>query len=167
MLLTGGGSGLTVWAQQRVPSGITALLISSVPLLVLLLNWAFFARRAPEPRALVGALVGLKRCGAHRRSPADAAGHVRPPYVIALLCAMLCWSVGTLVASGAVPAARVGAATCVQMAAGGHGAGVPGIAERGLERISSRAGVPRVLAGAGLPDVLRQHRRAELPLCGC
>src|SRR5260221_481094 len=119
MLLTGGGSGLTVWSQQRVPSGITALLISSVPLLVLLLNWVCFARRAPEPRALVGALVGLSGVALVVAHLPTLPGHVRPPYVIALLCAMLCWSVGTLVASGAVPAARVGAATCVQMAAGG------------------------------------------------
>ena len=119
MLLTGGGSGLTVWSQQRVPSGITALLISSVPLLVLLLNWAFFARRAPEPRALLGALVGLSGVALIVAHLHTLSGHVSPPYVIALLCAMLCWSTGTLVASGAVPAARVGAATCVQMAAGG------------------------------------------------
>jgi drug/metabolite transporter (DMT)-like permease len=119
MLLTGGGSGLTVWSQQRMPSGITALLISSVPLLVLLFNWIFFARRAPEPRALVGALVGLSGVALIVAHLPTLPGHVSTPYVIALLCAMLCWSVGTLVASGAVPAARVGAATCVQMAAGG------------------------------------------------
>jgi drug/metabolite transporter (DMT)-like permease len=119
VLLIGGGSGLTVWSQQRVPSGIAALLISSVPLLVLLLNWACFARRAPEARALLGALVGL--CGvamtvAHLPTLANG---VQLPYTIALLGAMLSWSVGTLVASGAVSAARVGAASCVQMLSGG------------------------------------------------
>jgi drug/metabolite transporter (DMT)-like permease len=101
-----------------VPSGIAALLISSVPVLVLLLNWLFFARRAPEPRSLVGILVGL--CGVavivlHLHGPAGA---VRGVYVIALLAAMLCWSTGTLASRGAVAAAQIGAATCVQMLVG-------------------------------------------------
>jgi drug/metabolite transporter (DMT)-like permease len=118
VLLVAGGNGFSVWAQQGVPSGIAALLIASVPVLVLLLNWLFFARRAPEPRALLGILVGL--CGVavivlHLRGPSGA---VHGAYVIALLAAMLCWSSGTLASRGAVTAAQIGAATCVQMLTG-------------------------------------------------
>ena len=118
VLLVAGGNGFSVWAQQGVPSGIAALLISSVPVLVLLLNWLCFARRAPEPRSLLGILVGL--CGVaviivHLHGPEGA---VRGVYVLALLAAMLCWSSGTLATRGVVSAPQVGAATCVQMLVG-------------------------------------------------
>ena len=117
-LLVAGGNGFSVWAQQGVPSGIAALLISSVPLFVVVLNWLFFARRAPDGRSLVGMLVGL--CGVavivlHLHA---LSGVVRAPYVAALLAAMLCWSSGTLVSRGTVSASQVGAATCVQMLVG-------------------------------------------------
>src|SRR5438046_2178047 len=39
VLLVAGGNGFSVWAQQGVPSGIAALLISSVPVIVVVLNW--------------------------------------------------------------------------------------------------------------------------------
>ena len=118
VLLVAGGNGFAVWAQQGVPSGIAALLISSVPVFVMLLNWLFFARRAPEPRALIGILIGM--CGVavivtHLHTPAGA---VRMPYVLALLGAMLCWSSGTLVSRGTIAATQVSAATCVQMLVG-------------------------------------------------
>lgn len=38
-LLLLGGNGGVVWAEQRVPSGLTALLIATVPLWMALLNW--------------------------------------------------------------------------------------------------------------------------------
>lgn len=118
VLLVAGGNGFSVWAQQGVPSGIAALMISSVPVFVMLLNWLFFARRAPEVRSLIGMLVGV--CGvavivSHMESPA---GTVRAPYIAALLAAMLCWSSGTLVTRGLVSAEQVAGATCVQMLVG-------------------------------------------------
>lgn len=118
VLLVAGGNGFSVWAQQGVPSGIAALLISSVPVFVLVLNWLFFARRAPDTRSLVGMMVGM--CGVavvvfHLQTHAGA---VRAPYIVALLAAMLCWSSGTLVSQGTVSATQVSAATCVQMLVG-------------------------------------------------
>jgi len=89
VLLVAGGNGFAVWAQQGVPSGIAALLISSVPVFVMVLNWLFFARRAPDARSLIGILVGM--CGVavivvHLHT---LSGAVRMPYVLALLGAML------------------------------------------------------------------------------
>ncbi|MGH8252854.1 MAG: EamA family transporter [Steroidobacteraceae bacterium] len=118
VLLVAGGNGFSVWAQQGVPSGIAALLISSVPVFVMLLNWLFFSRRAPDVRSMFGMLVGM--CGvalivSHMQSPS---GTVRVPYIAALLAAMLCWSSGTLVTRGLVSAEQVAGATCVQMLVG-------------------------------------------------
>jgi drug/metabolite transporter (DMT)-like permease len=118
VLLVAGGNGFSVWAQQGVPSGIAALLISSVPVFVMLLNWLFFARRAPDMRSMAGMLVGL--CGvavivSHMQT---LSGTVRVPYIAALLAAMLCWSSGTLVTRGLLSAEQVAGATCVQMLVG-------------------------------------------------
>ena len=118
VLLVAGGNGFSVWAQQGVPSGIAALLISSVPVFVLVLNWLFFARRAPDARSLLGVLVGLGGVAVIVAHMHTSAGAVRAPYVIALLAAVVCWSSGTLVSRGVVTAAQVGAGTCVQMLVG-------------------------------------------------
>jgi drug/metabolite transporter (DMT)-like permease len=118
VLLVAGGNGFAVWAQQGVPSGIAALLISSVPVFVMVLNWLFFARRAPDTRSLAGILIGMCGVGVIVVHLHSLAGAVRMPYVFALLGAMLCWSSGTLVSRGTVVASQVSAATCVQMLVG-------------------------------------------------
>lgn len=55
-LLFVGGNGVVVWAQQRVTSGLAALLVASVPLWVVLLGWAIGER--PPRRTLLGLLAG-------------------------------------------------------------------------------------------------------------
>ena len=61
-LLLLGGNGAVIWAEQRVPSGIAALLVAVVPLWMVLLEWlrpggrrpsaAGVRRRGPRPRGL-------------------------------------------------------------------------------------------------------------------
>lgn len=119
VLLLGGGNGLTVWAQQGVPSGITALLVASGPVAVMLVNWQAFDRKTPAGGALLGALVGLAGIGLTLGHLHLGEGGTRPQYLISLLLAILCWATGSLVVRGHVPAGRTGAAVCVQMLAGG------------------------------------------------
>ena len=38
-LLLVGGNGLVVWAEQKIPSGLTTLLLSVNPLIIVLLDW--------------------------------------------------------------------------------------------------------------------------------
>jgi drug/metabolite transporter (DMT)-like permease len=118
VLLVAGGNGFSVWAQQGVPSGMAALLISSVPVFVLVLNWLFFARHAPDRRSVIGMFVGVCGVGIAVLHLHAHSGAVRAPYIVALLAAMLCWSSGTLVSRGTVSPSQVGAATCVQMLVG-------------------------------------------------
>jgi len=44
VLLSGIGNGFVIWAQQGIPSGIAALVVTAVPAVVLVLDWAFFAK---------------------------------------------------------------------------------------------------------------------------
>ena len=162
VLLVAGGNGFAVWAQQGVPSGIAALLISSVPVFVMLLNWLFFARRAPDVRSLIGILIGM--CGVavivvHLHT---LSGAVRMPYVLALLGAMLCWSSGTLVSRGTIVAAQVSAGTCVQMLVGATLLSLMALVHGDWRALFAAHVAPGLLAGARLPDGVRQHRRVEL-----
>jgi len=115
-LLTGLGNGLVVWAQQGVPSGIAALIVAAIPIVVLLVEYLFFAGRLPQPRAALGmavATIGVVVIVAHTRSLAGAA---KPIYVAAILAAVLAWSFGTLLQRQAgIKPDRIIAFTCAQI----------------------------------------------------
>ena len=59
LLLFLGGQGSTVWAESRIPSGLTAVLCATMPIWVLVLGWLRPGGRAPSVRLSVGSLVGL------------------------------------------------------------------------------------------------------------
>jgi len=119
VLLGGMGNGLVVWAQQGLPSGVAALILSTIPVTVLLLNWAFFERRAPSSRALLGislALAGVTTIVSARHG---VGGDSSPVYLIATLCAVLAWSTGTLRQRQAARPGQLLGITTVQMLAAG------------------------------------------------
>ncbi len=119
MLLSGVGNGFVVWAQQGIPSGIAALIVTAVPVIVLLLDWAFFSKRAPTRQALIGttiAVAGVVTIVAHTRS---LSGEANPFYVLSLLTATVGWSFGTLIQKRAVQPGTVLSFTCAQMLFGG------------------------------------------------
>jgi drug/metabolite transporter (DMT)-like permease len=123
--LTGGllllcGNGGVVWAEQRIASGLAALLIAVEPLFIVLLQATLpQERRRPSARALVGVvfgvagvvlLVGPVRLGGERVDLAGAA---------AVLFAAFAWALGSLLSRNlALPASPL-QATALQMLAGG------------------------------------------------
>ena len=58
-LLLAGGNGAVGWAEQRVPSGITALLVASVPMWAVLIDWMRPHGKRPWMVAGLGLLIGL------------------------------------------------------------------------------------------------------------
>lgn len=54
-----GGNGLVVWAEQYIDSGLAALLVSTLPLWLILLDWLWAAGSPPTGRALVGIALGI------------------------------------------------------------------------------------------------------------
>jgi drug/metabolite transporter (DMT)-like permease len=62
-LLLAGGNGAVGWAEQRVPSGITALLVASVPMWAVLIDWMRPHGKRPSVMAGIGLLVGLAGVG--------------------------------------------------------------------------------------------------------
>ena len=57
-LLLLGGNGGVVWAERYVATGLAALLVSTEPLWVVILNWAI-SRQRPNWKVLLGILIGL------------------------------------------------------------------------------------------------------------
>lgn len=58
-LLLAGGNGAVGWAEQKVPSGITALLVASVPMWAVVIDWARPRGKRPSLIVALGLLIGL------------------------------------------------------------------------------------------------------------
>ena len=124
--LTGGlmllcGNGGVVWAEQRVPSGLAALLIGVEPLFIVLLQATLpKERRRPSARALVG--IGFGVAGVLLLvGPTGGlgSGRVDPAGAAAILFAAFAWALGSLLSRHFAPPASPLQATALQMLAGG------------------------------------------------
>src|SRR6185503_10459030 len=62
-LMLGGGNGTVCWAEQWVPSGETALILSAGPLWTVVLPWIFRRAKAPRPLVALGVVIGLAGVG--------------------------------------------------------------------------------------------------------
>jgi drug/metabolite transporter (DMT)-like permease len=115
VLLSGVGNGFVLWAQQGIPSGIAALFVAAVPVLVLIFDWAFFSKRAPTKQALIGiavAVAGVVTIVMHTRT---LSGNAHPLYVLAMFVATTGWSIGTLLQKRSANPGTVLSFTCGQM----------------------------------------------------
>jgi drug/metabolite transporter (DMT)-like permease len=115
ILLSGIGNGFVLFAQQGIPSGIAALIVAAVPVLVLIFDWAFFSKRAPTKQALLGtavAIVGVVTIVMHTRT---LSGNAHPLYLLAMVVATTGWSLGTLVQKRSANTSTVLSFTCGQM----------------------------------------------------
>ncbi len=115
LLMTGMGNGLVIYAQTGLPSGIAALFIAVLPVLTLLLDWAFYARRRPSVGPVIGVTLGFAGIVVLTANMHTLSGAIRPIHVAAVILAELAWANGTLLQRRYVPVGRVAAFTCLQM----------------------------------------------------
>lgn len=101
-LLFLGGNGGVVWAEQRVPSGVTAVLVATVSLWMVLLDWARRGGLRPPRAVIAGVLVGLAGVSL-LVSPGNlmGAGRVDLLGAAVLAAASLAWAFGSVYARGA------------------------------------------------------------------
>ena len=59
VLLLVGGNGAVMWSEQRVPSGVAALLVAVVSLWMVLIEWLRPGGRRPHNAVFVGLVLGL------------------------------------------------------------------------------------------------------------
>lgn len=103
LLLLLGGNGGVVWAEQRVASGITALLIASVPFWMALIDALRPGGRRPNRWVILGVISGfigiVVLIGPAGFTGGD--GGVDPIGATVLLLASFSWAVGSLYSRGA------------------------------------------------------------------
>lgn len=113
------GNGGVVWAEQRVSSGLAALLIAIEPLFIVLLQALPPERHAPGGRALAGVALGLSGV-ALLLGPARFGGdRIDILGAAAVLFAAFAWALGSLLSRRFARPASPLQATALQMLAGG------------------------------------------------
>jgi drug/metabolite transporter (DMT)-like permease len=116
-LLLLGGNGFVVWAEQRVDSGLAALLVSTTPIFMVLLPWWSGRTRRPRPAVIVGIVVGL--AGVALLVRPSGLGGVDITGAVMLTLASLTWALGSLYSRVADLPQSPLMATGIQMLAGG------------------------------------------------
>lgn len=131
LLLLTGGNGLVSWAEQLVPSGVTSLLVGSVPLWIMLVDLVSGYYRQGGSRPGVLAVMGLVAgfggiallVGPGQLS---GTGEVNLIGAGALLLGSLLWALGSVYNRGAKLPASPLLGTGMEMLAGGLGLFVVG-----------------------------------------
>lgn len=116
------GNGGTTLGVQYLPSGLTALLVATVPMFLAVLGWASGVAPRPTGRVALGLALGLLGMGLLAAHP-SAAGVARPGHpalgtALVLLAALL-WAVGSLYAKNHRPAPSPFLSGAMQMLCGG------------------------------------------------
>lgn len=137
LLFSNGG---VTWSEQRVPSGIAALLVATVPLWIVLLEWLLYGGSRPGRAVIAGLILGfggvLLLIG-----PNPFAGHRNIDLlgVGVLMIATFSWANGSLYSRKAkLPESQLMAAA-IEMLAGGFALLVAGMASGELKRLDFAA----------------------------
>lgn len=96
-----GGNGLVCWAEQTVPSGVTALLIATMPLWMVSFDVLLFRAAWPPARIVAGLLVGLVGVVALMGRDRLLGQSIDWWGACGILGACSCWAYGSLRARGA------------------------------------------------------------------
>jgi drug/metabolite transporter (DMT)-like permease len=119
-LLLMGGNGAVTWSEQRVPSGIAALMVAITPCWIVLLDWLRPRGVRPTGQVVAGLLLGLS--GVALLIGPDSllgGGRIDPLGAAVLMCGSVCWAFGTIYSRHASSPASPFLATGMQMVCGG------------------------------------------------
>lgn len=123
-----GGNGSVTWAEQSVPSGLAALMVSSSPLWMLMMDSVLPGSRRPPLRALLGIAVGFAGV-LLLLWPGQSGGllKINPAGAAALIFATLAWSFGSIYSRQAELPSSPLMGTAVEMLAGGMALALAGV----------------------------------------
>lgn len=122
-LMLSASHGLVCWAEQYVDSNLAAVLMATMPLWMIALDWAVFRSQRPGPLALGAVASGLG--GVVLLAPVERDGNHGA--VLALVIAPALWAFGALCGKRLASGAGGWSATSIQMLAGGAGLLISGI----------------------------------------
>ncbi len=119
LLLVAGNGGVT-WAEQLVPTGVTALVIAAVPAWIALADWVRPGGRRPRVPAIIGLAVGFAGVallvgGKH----ASGSPLVHPIGAAVLVLSTICWATGSIYSRHSPMPANTLMAIAMQMLTGG------------------------------------------------
>ncbi len=124
-----GGNGAVVWAEQTIPSGLTALLVAILPFWLVLLDWARPGGRRPGTAVMLGLVIGLGGIFI-LVGPSATSGDgtsVNRMGAGVLILASLSWALGSLYSRHAdLPASGL-MRTGLEMITGGAALGILGV----------------------------------------
>jgi drug/metabolite transporter (DMT)-like permease len=142
-----GGNGAVVWAEQRVPSAITALLVATVPVWMVLLDW--LRPGGVRPRAGVFGGLALGLAGLALLVGRGAVGAESPGADMlgagVLVVGSILWAVGSLYVRQSQHPSSAMVTNAVQMLSGGCALVVVGLAVGELGRYDLGAASSRSL----------------------
>jgi drug/metabolite transporter (DMT)-like permease len=113
-----GGNASVAWAEQRVPSGLAAVLIAVAPIWMVGIEWARGAARPQKP-VIAGLLLGLLGVGLLVSSQPSAGSRVDPVGAVILVLASISWAWGSVLSKSARLPKSPFLATSMEMIAGG------------------------------------------------
>ncbi|HEY3120788.1 MAG TPA: EamA family transporter [Vicinamibacteria bacterium] len=117
VLFLGLGNAFVMWSETRIPSGIAALIVATVPLWLTLLDGLRPGGQPWTVRAWLGTLVGLAGAALVARPQGGVApGHW--PGIVALEVATISWAVGALYSQSVKERLPLFTAAAVEMLAG-------------------------------------------------
>ena len=118
VLLLSVGNALVMWAEKRIPSGIAALIVGTVPLWLLLLDGLRPGGRRWTGRGWAGTLIGLAGVALVARPEGGVqAGHWAAIGALEIAC--LSWAIGSLYAQNVPKRLPLFTAAAIEMLAGG------------------------------------------------
>ena len=119
-LMLGVGTGSVAWAEQYISSGLAALLVTTVPLWMVLLDWLWKGHTQPSARLFTGlALGGLGIYLLVQPTLSTDALAVGPGVILLVLLGAFSWSVTSIYAKTADRVEDPFVASAMQMAGGG------------------------------------------------
>jgi drug/metabolite transporter (DMT)-like permease len=120
VLLLVGGNGLLVWSEQRIPSGVAALLVGTVPCFMALIDWLRPGGLRPSGYVFAGLLLGLVGLF-WLVGPDTLIGGGRADFIgaAAVVLGSFSWALGSIYSRHAGTPASPFLSTAMQMLAGG------------------------------------------------
>lgn len=121
-LLLVGGNGGVVWAEQFVPSGLTALLVSMAPIWMALLDWLRPGGQRPRIMVAIGLALGLGGVAllvAAGSAQSSGSGSLQIGGLLLVVAASFSWALGSLYAQHAPSPTSPLLGTAMEMLAGG------------------------------------------------
>jgi drug/metabolite transporter (DMT)-like permease len=120
ILMLGVGNGAVVWSELTVPSGIVALIVSTVPIHIVWLDWLRPAGVRPGALVVLGlamGLIGMVVLIGPRAIVGE--GNVHELGALVLLAGSVSWAFGSILTRGKSPAASPLVFSALQMLAAG------------------------------------------------